>query len=178
MRTVLRRVSAVGLAVAAAAFGGTVADASGSFPPSIYPAPVNSRGGALATCPNPAGLQAFTTAGQVSAVKIARSYLLISEATDLRNSDRAWWPQARHVWSKRTSSTGATSEVTAIYGSELASRSDYAVIVRFSCGQALVSKSLLVGVGPRQTHPPRCGDCVSQVFLLDRRGHALIYYIH
>lgn len=174
VRALLREGSLGLLIVAAAAFGGTAAGSSGSFPPSIYPAPVHSRGGALAACPDPAGLEAFTAAERASAAQIARSYGLVSEASDLGNSDRAWWPQVRSMWRRPRNAVGSE----AIYGSGPASRSDYAVIVRYSCGQALVTKSLTVAVGPRQTHPPYCGDCISQLFLVDRRGHALIYYIH
>jgi len=60
-------------------------------------------------------------------------------------------------------------------GSEPASRSGYAIIVRYSCGEPLVAKSLLVTIGQRNA---RCDACRSQVFFIDRRGRALIYFVY
>ena len=54
-------------------------------------------------------------------------------------------------------------------------RSGYAVIAKFSCGQSLVSKSLQVIVGPRHM---RCAACRSQLWFVDRRGRALLYYVY
>jgi len=60
-------------------------------------------------------------------------------------------------------------------GSEPLDRSGYAVIAKFSCGQSLVSKSLQVTIGPRRA---RCDACRSQMWFVDRRGHALLYYVY
>jgi hypothetical protein len=165
----------VGALVAAGTVLAAPALASNMYPPSIYPPPVHSRGGALAACPDPAGLESFNIAAIVTATVLARGYALISEASDLRDSDRAWWPQVRRMWRGRRPSKGSVGQIS---GQGPAARSAYSVIVRFSCGQSLVAKSLIVDVGARETHPPYCGDCVSQLFFVDRRGHTLIYYVH
>jgi hypothetical protein len=72
----------------------------------------------------------------------------------------------------------AAAQARAIYGSGKLSWSAYSVLVRSSCGRALVGNSLIVDVGPRQTHPPHCYACVSTLFFLDRRGRALSYYLY
>jgi hypothetical protein len=164
--------------VLAGAVGVAAAAAVGQFPVSVYPTPVKARaGGALAACPNPAGLERFDSTTTKAAVRIAGSYERISLANDLRNSDRAWWPQVRDAWRSGKPSKEALNRV--VYGSgEPLARNGYSVIVRFSCGNALVAKSLIVGIGPRQTHPPYCDACISTLFFVDRRGRALIYYLY
>jgi hypothetical protein len=97
----------------------------------------------------------------------------VSEAVDLRDSDRAWWPAVRAVWRSGKPGNGALNQV--VDGSEPLSRSGYAVFARAGCAEALVPESLLVVVGPRDQ---RCAACRSQVFFVDRRGRALIYYIY
>jgi hypothetical protein len=165
----------VGVLVAIGIVLGSPALASNAYTPSIYPPPVHSRGGALAACPNPAGLESFNIAAITSATVLARGYALISEATDLSISDRAWWPQVRRMWRRRRLDKGSVGQIS---GQGPAARNPYSVIVRFSCGQSVVAKSLVVDVGPRPTHAPSCGDCVSQLFFVDRRNHPLIYYVH
>ncbi len=157
---------------------GAAAATARQFPVSVYPPPVKARaGGALAACPNPAGLERFNGTTTKLAVRIASSYGRISLAHDLRNSDRAWWSQVRHMWHSGKPSEEALHQV--VYGSgEPLSKSPYAVIVRYSCGQSLVASSLTVRIGPRQTHPPYCEACISSMFFVDRRGRALIYYLY
>ena len=171
------KLARIGAIVAAGAVLAAPALASNTYPPSVYPPPVPSRGGALAACPNPAGLESFNIAATATATVLARGYARISEATDLRDADRAWWPQVRRMWRGRRTPPGEGVGM-GIYRAGPAARSAYPVIVKFSCGQSLVARSLVVSVGARQTHPPYCGDCVSQLFFVDRRGHTLIYYVH
>jgi hypothetical protein len=162
-------VSVVGVAAAAAA---------SQFPVSVYPPPVKARAGsALTACPNPAGLERFNSRATKLAVRVAGTYQRISLAEDLRNSDRAWWPEVRHTWRSGKPSKEALNQVAYGSGSPLSNNS-YSVIVRFSCGQSLVARSLVVGIGPRQTHPPYCSACISTLFFVDRRGRALIYYLY
>ena len=174
MRPALLRRGSVAVLIAATA-GASVASgaaASGGFPPSIYPPAVHSRG-AVSACPNPEGLHPFTPPVTSAAVASASRYDRVSEAVDLRASDRAWWPQVRTMW--RTGRPGKGVENQVADGSEPLDRSGYAVIVRFSCGQSLVSRSLQVTIGPRHM---RCAACRSQLFFVDRRGHALLYYVY
>jgi hypothetical protein len=150
---------------------------SSQFPASVYPQPTHSRGGALAACPNPSGLQPFTRADTSAAVRSASRYGQASEALDIRSSDRAWWPQVRNTWRTRSPRHAGASQ-TVSGPAAPASRSDYSMIVRFSCGHSLVARSLVVGVGPRQTHAPYCEACISHLFFVDRRGHALLYFVY
>jgi hypothetical protein len=174
-RSLVMLVSSVALA---GGFGAAAAAGALQFRVSVSPPPVTARaGGALAACPSPAGLERFNATTTKLAAQIASSYGRISLTHDLRDSDRAWRPQVRDTWRSGKPSEEALHRV--VYGSgEPLSKSSYSVIVRFSCGQALVRKSLTVRIGPRQSHPPYCDACTSTVFFVDRRGRALIYYLY
>jgi len=152
--------------------GAATAFASGSFPPSNYPLPLAGEG-AVSLCPNPAGLEPFTRPATRAAVASASRYGRVSEAADLRASDRAWWPQVRRMWRAGRSAKGVDNQ--AVEGSEALRQSAYAAIARFSCGRSLVSLSLQVVIGPRDTN---CDACRSQLWFVDRRGHALLYYVY
>jgi hypothetical protein len=159
----------------AATVGGGLASgaaASGVFAPSVYPPPAPSHG-AVAPCPSPDGLEPFSAPATSAAVASAGRYDKVSEAVDQRASDRAWWPQVRTMWRTGRPAKGVRSQV--VDGSEPLSRSGYAVIVNASCGRSLVSLSLQVTVGPRDM---RCDACRSQLWFVDRRGHALLYYAY
>jgi hypothetical protein len=168
------RAASAALLIAAATAAGAGAAASAGLPLNIYPPPVHSRGGALSSCPNPAGLEPVTRTATAKAVASASAYDKTSRALDLRASDTSWWPQVRSMW--RTGRPELVNEV--VDGTELLSRSDLSTIVAFSCGGSLVARSILVGVGPRQWHPPYCEACRTKLFFVDRRGRALLYYVY
>ena len=174
IKAALLRWGSVAVLIAATAGTGVASGtASSRFPPSVYPPPVHGRG-AVSPCPNPEGLAPFTPSVTSAAVESANRYLQLSKAIDLRASDQAWWPQVRAMWRRRGKpAKGLENQV--VDGSEPLDRSGYAVIARFSCGQSLVSKSLQVTVGPRHM---RCAACRSQLWFVDRRGHALLYYVY
>lgn len=66
----------------------------------------------------------------------------------------------------------------AVYGAGPATQSGYAIIVSRSCGESLVKRSFAVAVGPVQPPgKPDCQACITSFFLVDRRGHALIYFV-
>jgi hypothetical protein len=163
---------AVSIAVAAGVGVDSGAAASTGFPPSIYPQPVHGRG-AVSRCPNPDGLDRFSPSVTSAAVASASRYDRISQAVDLHASDRSWWPQARTLWRTGKPAKGSADRV--VDGSAPLGRSGYSTIARFSCGQSLVSRSLQVTIGPR--HTP-CDACRSQLWFVDRRGHALLYYVY
>lgn len=169
----LRRCSVAVLLAAMAGVGvASAAAASGGFPSSVFPPPVHGRG-AVSLCPNPEGLVPFTPVVTSAAVESARRYDRVSEAADIRASDRAWWPHIRTTWRTGKPQKGMANQV--VEGAEPLGESDYSVIARFSCGQSLVSKSLQIAIGPRHT---RCDACRSQLWFVDRRGHALLYYVY
>lgn len=83
----------------------------------------------------------------------------------------------RHAW--RSGKTPTEAQKRVVHGSaKPLARNAYSVIVGFSCGKALVTRSLVVDIGPPQTHPPHCNACISTLFFVDRRGRALIYYLY
>ena len=154
---------------------GTTAAASPVFPASTYPTPVAARsGGALAACPNPGGLERFDGRSTALAVRIASHYDRTSETVDLRNSDRAWWPQVRRMWHTGKPGRGVSYQV--VEGTSLGSIISHAIVVRYSCGQKLPADSLSVYIGPRVRHG--CAACVASLFFVDRRGRPLIYYLY
>jgi hypothetical protein len=107
-RAVVMLVWLVGIA---SVVGVAAAAAASQFPVSVYPPPVKARaGGALTACPNPAGLERFNSRSTKLAVRIAGTYERISLAEDLRNSDRAWWPEVRHTWRSGKPSKEALNE--------------------------------------------------------------------
>jgi hypothetical protein len=149
---------------------GVAAAAGARFPASVYPPAVPSHGGALAVCPNPAGLERFGREARTGAVTAAADYDRISRSVDLHDSDRAWWPAVRGL-----SSSGKPAPYDAeliVTGSVAGPASAYAGVVAASCGSPLVKKSLTVTLAPRHRD-----GCDASVFFVDRRGHALIYWL-
>jgi len=68
------------------------------WPITVYEPAVPSKGGALAQCPNPLGLESFGPSQESAAQQIATSYDHISLDTDLHNSDPSSWIAVRaHV---------------------------------------------------------------------------------
>jgi hypothetical protein len=158
--------SVVGVATAATASRSAV---------SVYPRAVKARAGALAACPNPAGLEPFNSTTTTLAVHTARAYGHISLSHDLRASDRAWWPQARRKWSAGRPALGR-SNVTGT--SPLETHGDLSSIIRRACGDALIPLTQLVGIIPIGQERTGCNACRSDMFFVDRRGRALIYYLY
>lgn len=144
---------------------------------SVYPPPVRSMGGALEACPNPAGLERFTEGARNAARRDALRYGRVSLAVDLADSDRAWQPSVRAMWA--SASTRPAPGSTVVRKVQNATSNGYRVIVRRSCGQALVRRSLTVTVGPTPVPgTPPCEACAENMFFVDRRGHALIYFVY
>lgn len=144
--------------------------------PSVYPPPVKAHpDGALGACPSPSGLEAFNARARKLAGAIAHSYGHASLAVDLRNSDRAWWPHVRAMW--RWPAKERAEEVVYGFGTGSRYSGGYSPLLVFSCGEALVTKTVGVGVGPRQSgHNRGCNACISTLFFVNRRGKPLIYY--
>jgi len=155
----------------------TVAVAA-SFPAAIYPAPVAAAPHhAVTLCPNPVGLQPFDDATIALALKAALAYHHTSLTTDLRASDRSWWPNVRAMWASTKRRTGPLS--VTVVGSEPAATSSFAVFMRPACGAATLGQSLMVTVGPTQSSPgPHCAACSSPLFFVDRHGRPLLYYVY
>jgi hypothetical protein len=143
---------------------------------SNYPQPVRSRGGALRLCPSAAGLVPFTAAASAAARSISLSYGRVSLSRDLADSDRAWQPSVRAMWAGHSP---AASQDVRIRGVSGGGATPYRVIVRRSCGGALISRSLAVTVGPlTQPGEAECDACAETLFFVDRHGRALIYFVH
>jgi hypothetical protein len=164
--------SAVAIAVTPAAGAGTAA-----FPPSIYPSPVPARpGAALTACPNPSGLQRFTTRGIMLAKQVASTYGKVSLAEDLRHSDPSWWPTLRKNW-RAYGTHGAWISFPVVRSAEIGGPKMYwAGVVRHYCGSKLLTDSLNVVVGRRVTLNCDCNGV--NLLLVDRHGVPLVYDVH
>jgi hypothetical protein len=143
----------------------------------LHPSPVKARlGHAVTLCPNPSGLQLFTSVGLQRATGEADAYGRRSLAADLANADRAWWPHVRALWKTRTARKHSTDVVV---GSEPAARSGFAVFLRPACGAATLKRTLMVTVGPSQAGPgPHCDACNAHFFYVERRDRPLLWFIY
>lgn len=150
----------------------TVAVATGaSYPLTIYPQPVVSKGAAMSLCPDASDLEQFKPAAIDRARTEAGLYGRLSLATDLRDADRAWWPTVKRMWRTR----GPHFAGQSVLESGLAATSGYQVFLEPACGAAVVEKTLVVTIGPRNEN---CDACRSQLFFVDRRGRPLVYYLY
>lgn len=161
---------ALGAASWAAGAIGTV------FPPSVYPPSMTAaHNGALGRCPSESGVEAFAPALRAHVRPIVATYGRVDEQTDLKNSDRAWWPQVTKLWKLHR----GRNTSTLVRKIEPASKSPYALIVRHSCGSNVLGRSLAVtAIPPPAPYAKPCSACAITVFFLERRGHPLIYYVH
>lgn len=153
-----------------------VAAANATNLDATQPPPVKAKPGhGVALCPNPRGLGAFGSAPTRLASQVAALYDRRSLATDLRNTDRAWWPHVRTLWN----SSGASRAKTVVLGSQSAASSGFAIFLRPACGTATVSRSLMVTVGPSQSGPgPHCNACNSHLFYVNRGGRPLLWFVY
>jgi hypothetical protein len=171
----LRAGRIVRLVVVTGAVGAAVARAATPPAASVYPPPVHARaGGALAACPNPAGLERFSATSRSLAVQIAAGFGRTGLAADLRHSDRAWWHAVRHNWRTGRPARGMTSD--AVRGSKLGAHMFQSDVARYSCGPRLVADSLDVVVGPR--HLRGSNDVTTNVVFVNRHGRPLVYWVH
>jgi sugar lactone lactonase YvrE len=137
------------------------------FPSADYPEPVASRGG-MNECPSPSGLRPFDAGARAQAVREAK-VLDTGFWTNIRLSDRAWWPGVYadavdgfyDPGAHRVVSVGAATDDL------------YAAAVAQSCGEALVRGSLAIVVGPSGY-----SSQVSHLYFVDRNGRALLYWQH
>jgi hypothetical protein len=142
----------------------------------LYPVPTKSRGGALTACPNLRGLEAFSHSATRMARREVSRFARVSLAYDLAVTDRAWQPNVRAAW-KHRSLPGHGPEF--VLGPSR--RSPYSAIVKYSCGQAILSHTLTLTAVPGRHHesnPPGCVACRTTFFLLDRSGYPLIYFVY
>ena len=159
----------VGL-VAATAVGAKQIDA-------LHPSPVRaSPGHAVELCPNPSGLEVFTSVLRQRAALVAGAYGRRSLAVDLANTDRAWWQHVHELWKNRTARKHSADVVV---GSEPAALSGFAVFMRPACGAATVARTLMVTVGPSQAGSgPHCDACNAHLFYIARRGRPMLWFVY
>jgi hypothetical protein len=165
----------VRLVLVAGAVGTAVARAATPPAASVYPPPVHARAaGALAACPNPAGLERFSATSRSLAVQIAAGFGRTRLAADLRHSDRAWWPAVHRAWRTGRPDQGMPSE--AVRGTALGADMFQSDVARNSCGSGLVADSLDVVIGPRNLRGSN--DLTTNLVFVNRRGRPLVYWIH
>jgi hypothetical protein len=137
--------------------------------------PVRARAhSAFRYCPDPQGLESFTSAQRASMRTDALQFLHVSLALDLSHSERSWRSETRALWRgvKHLSSAAA---LVAVGAGSPATQSGYALIVRHACGGSLVSRSATVTTAPAKGG---CEACRTTYFFVDRRAKPLIYFVY
>lgn len=135
------------------------------FPLSVYPASRSSHGTALATCPSDVGLERFSAGAISAAERIARSYMSGQFASDIAVTDRSWWAADFNALAG-----GSAGGVHSVAGERPAAQSPAAAGMERACGARLVSDSIAIAVR-RSAY----SDFTGTLYLLDRRGHPLVY---
>jgi len=151
------------------------APGAAGFPLSIYPPALPGlAGGRLTRCPDPDGLAAASPADRTRATAVVASLDAATFSTDLRLSDRAYWPQEQADRSAgaaavrpggRVLFSGPLTSSTAAAQAGALSRA-----VSISCGARAARDTWLVITSA----PGRPGG-QSEFLLLDRRGHLLVW---
>jgi hypothetical protein len=139
----------------------------------IYPSPVAGSRAFVPECPSPSGLQSFGSSQQTEARQIATEYGNRSLRVDLHVADRTMWSEIRTRW--RTGNHQVEHSLDSVLGVvPAAHESRRGSWVLSSCGAALVGKSLVVIVGPKNL---LCVACVTEMFFINRLGHPLLYWV-
>lgn len=173
---VLRNVMvASGLTFAAMVLIVAAAVASG-----VYLPPRHSGGGALRLCPSLAGLERFSSSTVRTAKAEVMRYGRVRKADDLAASDPAWQPSVRSMWDRRGFKPGHGPQfVLGPTAATPVAKQSYGIIVRYSCGSRILSRTLeFTSVPGHRSQPPTCGACRTTFFMIDRAGHPLIYFIY
>ena len=133
------------------------------FSAAVYPQPLKpaNHGGLAFGCPNPRGVQPLGPHSRAGALAALRS-ITGNRRRDRQVADRAFWPNLRD-WKHRPADKPDP-------GSGPATTSPYRGIARSKCGGAVVNRSWSFVLGPRDP------GLESTVFLLQRRGHWLIWF--
>jgi hypothetical protein len=144
------------------------------FPAGIYPLAESAVvTGLVSHCPDPAGLAPAGSAVRARTIAVVDD-LGQSFRSDLRLSDRAYWPQAQAGW--RAGTAGASGARQVLYSGPLETRHpesgtpDLGRSVRTACGNRIARDSWLIVTGQADEPGQR-----SEFLLLDRRGHVLLW---
>jgi hypothetical protein len=157
------------------------------FPASVYP--LAHRGvqpAAVNTCPSAARLQAPTSQTRRPAVAISKLLDSGSFLSDLRSTDRAYWPAIQSTWRHRRNWQTPTAPLrpnqahilhTGLLSSPWPQLGvpDPKNWVRESCGERVMRRSYVVAAGP--TSDPTQGRARQdvEVFVV-RAGRPLLYF--
>lgn len=165
------------LVVTGAVFDAIPSSGSPTYSPLIYPSPIPAKAStAMAQCPNPKGLVAFTPSATSQAEretsKVAKGEL---PATRLK-TDSSFWTSLAAFNSRRVSKkTPQFPRQEFIKGVPSGPGS---AIVTSSCGRNLVAKTEVIYVIPLNSAGVRtCNDCTVNYYFIDRNGRALFYGI-
>lgn len=155
---------------------------SAGYPASIYPTPAREVLKLGGPCPNPAGVQRPPAAMRSQAEAVVDG-LGRSFSSDLRRSDRTYWPRVQATWLAAADNPPAPvrsrhqGQANVLYAGPLESRSgqarsaDLAAIVRAGCGHRTAADTWLIITG-QASRPGLQRDFL----LLDRRGHVLVWH--
>src|SRR5665213_436522 len=151
---------------------------SPAFSPLVYPSPIPAKtSAALARCPNPKGLVAFTPTAISLAVRETSQIAMGGRPITKIGTDPSFWPSLAALSSGRAEKpTPKFPRQEVIKGVPAAPG---ATIVTSSCGIGLRAKSEVINVVPLTSATVRanCNDCTADYYYIDRLGHVLLYQI-
>lgn len=145
------------------------------YPPAAsWPAWGNPGG-----CPALVGTSAPNRTDDPRALAILSSFGKVSESTDLRASDAAYWPAVRAGWQHGKPGTLGPSLTTRNTLSGQAASSPYAQLIGRSCGPEVLARSWWIAVCPAYVGCSSNSDSalITHAFLLERYGHLLVWMI-
>lgn len=144
------------------------------FPVSIYPPPPSSKElNLVGQCPSASGLQQPGPGTAAAALRVVQD-LGRSFQSDLRLSDRVYWPQVLANWKAGTGT--ASGPVNVLYSGPLESYHqafgppDMASTILSGCGSQVAGDTWMIVTGKKNL-PGLQGEFL----MLDRRGHMLLW---
>ena len=113
----------------------------------VYPAATKSRGGALTACPSLGGLQGFSHSTVQKARREVSRFERVSLSYDLAVTDAAWQPNVRVAWEHKGLPAHGPQFVLGPFR-----KIPYSAIVKYSCGQAILSHTITLTTVPGRHH--------------------------
>jgi len=149
-----------------------------SFSRVVYPRPVPAKKSSVLTeCPNPTGLTAFTTTTSARALRATSQMALGGQRATQQMTDPSFWsslatlnPRSVVTPSPQYRRQEVVKGIPSAPG---------ASIVAASCGEELLAKTQVIYAMPITSMGARtnCNDCTAHYYFIDRRGHALLYWV-
>lgn len=148
-----------------------------NFPSLIYPSPVaGAPHEYLAQCPNPKGLESFSSAAIRQAVAVTKDFSTAGLNMKKSESDPSFWATLSTTKFGPGSNPGF-SAFTAQAARALRGGPAY-FLIKNSCGAQLIHETQAVVLIPLRSNGQEqsCEACRTGFYFIDRMGHPLLYF--